>query len=256
MKAKRIIIKSIKAAILPVLFLAVWEIMGRKGIINTSILAMPSKILAKWIEMLENGKYPDYLLVSAGRFIKGFALGTICGLFIGTLMGLSRHANDFLGASTSLLRSIPVVAWVPIAILSLGVGESTKVILVAIGCFWAVFLNTMDGVKSVDFRYLEVAKVLEKNKHEVISRVVFPAAFPAIVTGLRSGFSNSWRGIVAAEMIGASSGIGYMISYGREVARPDMMYVGLVTVAVIGFLLDAILIHLQNMMLSRYNKKS
>lgn len=251
-KAKSII----KAAVFPILFILCWQLLGKNDIINTSVLSMPSKIWDKWTEMLDNGKYVDYLLVSFGRFIKGFALGTACGLILGTLMGLSKQANAFLGAATSLLRSIPVIAWVPIVILSLGIGEITKVILVAIGCFWAVFLNTMDGIKTVDFKYLEVAKVLEKNKYVVISKIVFPAAFPSIVTGLRSGFSNAWRGIVAAEMIGASSGIGYLISYGRESARPDMMYVGLITVAIIGLLLDLILIHLQGMMLSRYNKKA
>lgn len=251
--SKKVISSILIAAIVPVLFVLIWEISGQSGLINTSVLSMPSSILKKWLDMFESGKFQTYLIVSFGRFLKGFILGTVCGLVLGTLMGLSKKADKLLGAMMSLLRSIPLVAWVPIAILSLGIGENTKILLVAIGSFWSVFLNTMDGIKGVDFKYFEVARILEKRQLTVITKVVFPAAFPSIVTGLRAGFSNSWRAIVAAEMIGASSGIGYIITYARENSRPDMMYVGLITVAVIGLIIDLILVKLQKKMMSRYN---
>lgn len=248
--------KCIKAAIIPVLFLAVWETAGRCGWIDVAILTMPSKIIEGWVDLWEQGRYQQYLIDSMSRFIKGFFAGTLTGILLGTIMGLSAKVREYLGSTTSLLRSIPLLVWVPIAILSLGVGESTKVLLVGIGCFWAVFLNTMDGIKSVDQKYIEVANVLEKNKLQTIVKVVFPAAFPSIVTGLRSGFSNAWRSIAAAEMIGASSGIGFIISYGREISRADLMYVGLVTIAIIGLLLDFILVQLQDRMLARYYGKA
>lgn len=253
-KTASTIVAIIKAAILPILFVIVWESAGRKGSIDVAILSMPSKILENWIEMFGNGKYQAYLLISVQRFVKGFIFGAIFGLIFGTIMGLSKRANEYLVAMVGLLRSIPLIAWVPIAILSIGVGEKTKVILVAIGCFWSVFLNTMDGIKSVDQKLTEVALVLEKNTLTRIVKVVFPAAFPNIITGLREGFSNSWRSIVAAEMIGASAGIGFMISYAREISRPAMMYVGLITIGIIGLLLDLILIQIQKKVLSAYNK--
>lgn len=248
--------RYLKAAMIPVLFLVIWEIAGERGSINVSILSMPSKILNGWIKLWQDGKYQTYLVVSTIRFVKGFVAGSVAGLLLGTVMGLSKRITAYLGATTSLLRSIPLIAWVPIMILSLGVGEATRVILVAIGCFWSVFLNAMDGIKSVDLRYIEVADVLEKKSVETVVKVVIPAAFPSIVTGLRSGFSNAWRSIVAAEMIGTSSGIGFIISYGREINRPDFMYVGLVTVAIIGLLIDTVLVYVQNKMLSRYYGKA
>lgn len=246
------IVKYVKAAIIPILFLIIWEYAGRTGKIDVSILCMPSKIWDSWMELWQKGKYQTYLLVSLGRFLKGFLLGTAAGLCLGTLLGLSKRVRVYLSPVTSLLRPIPLLAWVPIVILSLGVGEFTKTFLIAIGCFWEVFLNTMDGIKGVDLKYIEVAEVLEKRRMTTILHVVFPAAFPSIVTGLRAGFGNSWKSIVASEMIGASSGIGFIISYARETSRADLMYIGLVTIAIIGLILDIILIHVQDLMLNRY----
>lgn len=255
MEKQKVPVKIVKALIVPVLFFLLWEICGRLGKMNVSILTMPSLIVESWIELIQNGKYRIYLSVSFLRFLKGFSFGSLLGLILGTVMGLSKRISAYFNASASLLRSIPLIAWVPIVILTMGVGEKSRAILVAIGCFWSVFLNTMDGMKSVNYRYLEVAEVLEKSRMEIITQVVFPAAFPSIVTGLRAGFSNSWRSIAAAEMIGASSGIGFIITYGRESSRPDLMYVGLVSVAVIGLILDIILVHIQDRMLQRYNQR-
>lgn len=258
MSRKNVVISKtiaiIKAAIIPVAFILIWEYAGSHGKIDVSILSMPSKIAESWRDLWSDGKYQAYLWISIQRFLKGFIFGALLGLAFGTLMGLSKRANTYLVAMVGLLRSIPLIAWVPIAILSIGVGERTKVILVAIGCFWAVFLNTMDGIKGVDQRLTEVARVLEKDAVTTITRVVFPAAFPSIITGLREGFSNSWRSIVAAEMIGASSGIGFIISYAREISRPAMMYVGLITIGIIGLVLDLILLRVQKKALNSYTK--
>ncbi|MGN0427672.1 MAG: ABC transporter permease [Agathobacter sp.] len=248
------IVIIIKAAIIPILFILFWEWAAHNGHVQISIVSAPSKIIASWKELFLKGKYQAFLGISTQRFIKGFLFGTFFGLAFGILMGLSKRANTYLVAVVGLLRSIPLVAWVPIAILSLGVGEKTKIILVAIGCFWSVFLNTMDGIKGVNQKYLEVATVLEKKRITQIVKVVIPAAFPNIITGLREGFSNSWRSIVAAEMIGASSGIGYIITYGREISRPDLMYVGLITIALIGLVLELILLQVQKAVLCSYSR--
>lgn len=246
------VIKIVKAAIIPIVFILLWETAARSGFVQISIVSSPSKIFESFLELFAKGKYQLYFGVSTERFFKGFILGSICGLLFGILMGLSNRANSYLVAMVGLLRSIPLVAWVPIAILSLGVGELTKDILVAIGCFWSVFLNTADGIKSVNPNYLEVATVLEKRKTTKIVKVVLPAAFPNVITGLREGFSNSWRSIVAAEMIGASSGIGYIITYGREISRPDLMYVGLITIAIVGLVLELLLLQIQKVVLNSY----
>jgi len=223
--------------------------------VDIAIVSSPSEILHTWQKNINNGKFFRYLRVSLMRFFEGFLVGSFFGLLLGIIMGLSKKIDHFFSAFTSLLRSIPLVAWVPIAIFAIGIGESTRVLLVAIGCFWAVFLNTQDGIKGVDFRLLEVAKKFGKGKLYTVFKVVIPAAFPNIVTGLRAGFSNSWRSIVAAEMIGASSGIGYLITYGREVQRADLMYQGLITIAVAGLLLDIVLVRVQDGMLKKYNRK-
>lgn len=248
------IIKILQGALIPIVVLVLWEKGARGGNIDTSILSSPSEIVLSWKQLLQQGKYQEYLFVSIDRFAKGFFFGTLCGLSLGTFLGLSKRANKYLVAIIGLLRSIPLIAWVPIVILSMGVGEVSKDVLVAIGCFWAVFLNTSDGIKGVDTRLTEVSYVLEKSLVTKVTRVVLPAAFPNIITGLREGFSNSWRSIVAAEMIGASSGIGFIISYSREISRPDLMFIGLLTVGIIGLTLDLVLLKLQAIVLRRYFK--
>ncbi|MGN0328870.1 MAG: ABC transporter permease [Lachnospira sp.] len=243
-------------ALFPVIFLLVWQIAGVNEWIDISILSYPEEVIECWGKYLRNGKYLKYLIDSTYRFFMGFFFGSLAGLILGLIMGLSKWVSRIFSATTSLLRSIPLIAWVPICILSLGTGETTRILLVSIGCFWSVFINTMDGIKGVDYKLVEVAKELEKNWIVTVTEVIIPAAFPSIVTGLRSGFSMSWKSIVAAEMIGASSGIGFIISYAREIQRPDMMYIGLVTVAIIGLILDIILVRIQDSMLSRYSNKS
>lgn len=248
------IVYKVSPVFAPMIFFAIWEVAAKNNWIDVSVLSSPSEILKTWGKNINNGKFFKYLWISLLRFFEGFIAGSIVGLLLGIVMGLSKKIDHYFSSFTSLLRSIPLIAWVPIAIFALGIGESTRILLVAIGCFWSVFLNTQDGIKSVDNKLLEVAKKFEKGRMYTVVKVVIPAAFPNIVTGLRAGFSNSWRSIVAAEMIGASSGIGYLITYGRETQRPDLMYQGLITIAVLGLLLDIVLIKVQNRMLKKYNK--
>lgn len=247
----RKIVDAIQIVFIPIVILIIWEVFARSGALSKSILPAPSVIGKTWKEYILNGTYQKYLLISLQRFLGGFTVGAVLGLALGIAMGLSRKVNILFTGITGLLRPIPNVGWIPLVILMFGVHESGKIVLVAIGCFWSVFINTIDGIKSVDSKYLELADSLEKNTYITITKIVIPAAFPSILTGIKQGFSNSWKSIVAAEMIAASAGIGFMISYARQVSRPDVMYVGLVTVALIGLLLDIVVNKVQDTILAR-----
>jgi len=184
------------------------------------------------------------------RVVKGFIIGTVLGIVIGSLMGVFEKVNKSLSVIVGILRPIPMIGWVPLLILWMGIDEGSKITVIALGTFWSVLINTIDGIRNVDRKYIEVAYILEKNKFTTLIKVVIPSALPSILTGIRLGFGNAWKAVVAAEMIAATSGIGYLISYARELSQPDVMLVGLLTIGLMGLLIDFVIIKIQNRVLS------
>jgi sulfonate transport system permease protein len=156
-------------------------------------------------------------------------------------MGLFKPIEKAFSLITGLLRPIPIVAWVPMLILWMGIDESSKITVIAIGSFWPTLLNVIHGIKSTDKKYLEVAEILEKNKFTVLTKVVFPSALPSIFTGLRVAIGIAWMSVIAAELIAAASGIGYLIMYAREISQPDVMLVGVLSIGITGLLIDVLI---------------
>jgi sulfonate transport system permease protein len=171
---------------------------------------------------------------------------------LGVLTGLFAKVNDVLAALMGVLRPIPVIAWVPVLIVWMGIDESSKVLVIAIASFWPALLNTYQGVRNVDKKLLEVASILEKSKFVVLTKVVIPSAVPFIFAGMRLGVGGAWSSVVGAEMIAAAAGIGYMIAYARELSQPDVMFVGVFVIGLVGLLIDAILLRLERRLL-RWN---
>jgi sulfonate transport system permease protein len=230
--------KKIDAVIAPVLLLVVWEAASRAGLVNRSILPAPSQIAVKLWDLLKDGKLLQNLGISIRRVAQGFLIGSILGLLLGTWMGLAARVNRILGSLVGILRPVPMVAWIPLLILWAGIGEGSKVAVIIIGTFWPVLLNTIQGIQSTDKKLLEVAQVLEKDKRTVLLQVVLPGALSSILTGLRLGIGTAWSCVVAAEMIAASKGIGYMIMYAREMSQPSVIFVGVFVIGAIGLLID------------------
>lgn len=235
----------IMAAIIPVIVLVYWKIASDTGIINTNILASPGAVCAAFKEMLDNGKLLNNIKVSAARVFYGYFIGAVLGLVIGTFVGLYKNVSRALVAVIGILRPIPPIALIPFFILWLGIGETSKITVIAIGSFWPVLLNTIQGIQEVDTKLLEVADVFGKNKFTIFFKIILPSAIPAIFTGLRLGISQSWTCVVTAEMIAASAGVGFMIQYARELAQPDILFLGIITIGIIGILIDLIMIVLQ-----------
>lgn len=229
----------------PVLVLLGWHYITMSGAANQAILPSITKVVDTVVTLIENGKLAGHLLTSFQRVLKGFAIGAISGIVLGTIMGYSPFFNRFFGSLVGILRPIPMIAWIPLLILWLGIGEKTKVTLIAVGTFWSVLLNTIHGIQSVDYKLLEVAQILKKNKISVIFQVIIPSAIPSIITGLRLGFGMAWSCVVAAEMIAASKGMGYMINYARETSKPAEVIVGIFVIGLIGLLIDTILLQIQ-----------
>ena len=236
----------------PVVLVAAWQISSNLGILNASILPAPSTIWDTLISMVKSGEIFKHLGISLLRVIKGYTLGCFLGITIGTLMGLMKMLDKALTLIVGIFRPIPVIAWVPMLILWLGIDESSKVTVIAIGSFWPILLNTIHGIKNTDKKYLELAQTLEKSKTLILFKIILPSALPSIFTGLRIGIGSAWMSVVGAELIAASSGIGYLISYARELSQPDVMLVGVCSIGIIGLLIDLIIRRIEKRLL-RWN---
>lgn len=231
--------------ILPVAVIILWQVAGSRGWLNASICPSPTRIVAAFMKQIGKGSLQNNVLVSLQRVVIGYAIGAVLGVLIGIITGLSRLADRILSLTFETLRPIPIIAWVPVLILWTGIGEESKIIVIVIGSFWSVFLNAADGIRNVDKKYIEVSTIFMKSRQEVITKVVLPAALPSIFTGLRLGVGTAWISVIGAELIAASAGLGYLISYSREMSQPANMFVGVFTIGIIGCLINVLIRQLE-----------
>ncbi|MCI7180327.1 MAG: ABC transporter permease [Schaedlerella sp.] len=231
--------------IIPICCIIVWQILGNKGVINQAIMPKPTTLVEKFIPLLKNGTLLRNLTASLKRVLTGYVIGAFMGIILGIIIGFYPFAEKMTAFMVGILRPIPALACIPILILALGIGEESKIAVIMIGSFWPVLLNTIQGIHGVDEKLIQLGNVLEKSRFQMISGIIIPSAFPSIFTGLRLGISSSWTNIVAAEMIAASAGMGYMISYAREMSQPAQVLIGIFTIGIVGLMIDIIVIALQ-----------
>lgn len=233
-----------------------WQRAAKNGTVNASILPKPSLIVEKFLAMLKDGSLAKYTVISLKRVLWGYLLGGGTGLILGFLIGLSRRLERFMNLYIGILRPIPPIAWIPFLIMALGIGEISKITVIAIGSFWPLLLNTIEGVHAADDSLLELGSVLEKDKKTVIFKIILPSAIPSVFTGARLGISRAWSCVVTAEMIAASAGVGYLIQYARELSQPALMFVGVAVIGLIGLLIDAVMVAIQKKLLYWNNRKA
>ncbi|MCC8060543.1 MAG: ABC transporter permease [Clostridiales bacterium] len=234
----------------PLFLLLAWYIASTYGYVRSSILPSPQKIVSTLASLAVSGKLWKDMSISIIRVLRGFLVGAVAGIFLGALMGFFPPINRVASTLVSIFRPIPMLAWIPIFILWLGIGEPSKTAVIFIGSFWSVLLNTIHGIQSTDPKLLEVARILEKPRLTIIFKIYLPSALPSIFTGLRLGIGSAWTCVVGAEMIAATSGIGYMIHYARELAQPARVYAGVLCIGIVGILIDKSLSMLQRKLLS------
>lgn len=237
--------------ILPVILIGAWQIAADLGKMNTFLIPSPRMIFENFIEIILNGRLGNNIAASLQRVVVGFIIGAVLGLIVGFIMGLSKNINRLLTLFVSVLRPIPTIALIPVFILLLGIGEESKYAIIAIGSFWSVLLNTINGVENADAKLLEVAYAYRIPKVQQIFRVILPSALPSVLTGIRLGVGAAWISVIGAEMIAASRGIGYMITYARDNSQVSTMYAGVLTIGLIGLVIDRVLITLQKFYLKR-----
>lgn len=230
----------LKGLALPVILIVLCELLVRSGVIEPYLLPAPSSLLQSLAELVE-GDLWQHIGVSTWRVIWGFAIGSGLGLIFAIFVGLNKQAEEFLEPSFSAIKSIPSLAWIPLLLLWLGIDEASKITLIAIGAFFPTYTNTVAAIQGVDRKLIEVARVYRLKYWQQIQQIVLPAASPGILTGLRNSLSLSWMFMIAAELIAATQGIGYLLSDGRETSRPDIVIITIILLAILGKITDKLM---------------
>ena len=224
--------------IIPVVAAVVWEFAVRWGWSNGRLVPPPSVIYATFAELAATGELQRHALATVARVAAGFGLGVVAGTLLGALTGYSVGLFRLLDPTIQALRAIPSIAWVPLFILWLGIFEASKITLIAVGVFFPVYLGVMGAVMSVDRKIVEVGRAFRLSGFEMVRRILLPAVLPAYVIALRSGLGLGWMFVVAAEFMGASEGLGFLLVDGQQLGKPAQIVAAIVAVAVIGKITD------------------
>ncbi|MFK8252091.1 ABC transporter permease [Ancylobacter terrae] len=219
-----------------------WELAVRSGLAQGRLVPAPSAILATLAELARGGDLALHIRATLARVAAGFALGVAAGTLLGALAGASGLARALLDPTLQGLRAIPSIAWVPLFILWLGIFEASKVTLIAVGVAFPVYLGTLGAILSVDRKIIEVGRSFRLTRLQLARRILLPAVLPHYVVALRSGLGLGWMFVVAAEFMGASEGLGYLLVDGQQLGKPAQIVAAIVVFAVLGKLTDALLV--------------
>ena len=242
------VMNKLKGLFIPVFALILGEILVKNGFIQPYLLPTPSSLWDSFLE-LSTGDLWLHIWTSTWRVFLGFFIGSSLALIFAILVGLNKQAEDFLEPSFSALKSIPSLAWIPLLLLWLGIDETSKITLIAIGAFFPTYTNTVAAIQGVDRKLIEVAQVYRLKYLQQIKEIILPAASPGILTGLRNSLSLAWMFMIAAELIAATQGIGYLLSDGRETSRPDIVIIAIILLAVLGKITDSLMKLAENWLL-------
>ncbi|MBA4382864.1 MAG: ABC transporter permease [Sideroxydans sp.] len=230
-----------RGLLFPILVVIAWEVSSRLGYVAPNLLPPPSEIWTTVIELAKGGKLSEHVAASLLRVAIGFSIGAALAIVIGSILGFSLTLAAYFDPTFQALRAIPSLAWVPLLLLWLGIDEAPKITLIAIGAFFPIYLALVAGIHNVDKKLVELGQIYGLSKFQQIRRIFIPAALPYLFTGLRTGLSLSWMFLVAAELIAATQGLGYLLTDGREMARVDIVIAAIIILALLGKVSDSIL---------------
>ncbi len=224
----------------PIVLLGLWQLGSATGLIPQDVLPAPSLIAGAGVELVRTGELADALRVSGVRVIEGLLLGGVVGVVLGTAVGLSRWAEATVDPPMQMLRALPHLGLIPLFILWFGIGELPKVLLVALGVSFPLYLNTFSAIRQVDPKLFETAQVLGFSFWQRFRIIIAPCTAPQVLVGLRQALAIAWLTLIVAEQINADKGIGFLINNARDFLRIDVIIVGLIVYAMLGIGTDAI----------------
>lgn len=220
--------------LLPVGLALGWEIIVQLGLSNGRLVPPPSILFATIAELAQSGELARHVAATLWRVLTGFALGVLAGTVLGAIAGYWDLARRLLDPTVQALRAIPSLAWVPLFILWLGIFETSKIALIAAGVFFPVYLGVMGAILSVDRKIVEVGRTFRLSGPAMIRRILLPAVLPAYVVAIRVGLGLGWMFVVAAELMGASEGLGYLLLDGQQLGKPAQILAAIVIFAILG----------------------
>ena len=229
---------------LPAAFFLIWAIGSHFSLWNFYIIPPPGEIAGAFYQTLSDGTLFKHLLVSIYRVFAGFLAALLLAAPLAVLLGINKNWRPYLHISLECVRHIPPLATIPILILWFGIGELPKLLIVVMATFFPIFFNTLHGIGSCDSKLVEVGKSFGMDRRKILRYVVLPSALPSVLIGMRLGLGYSWRALIGAELIAASSGIGYMILDAEQMSRPDIVLVGIFCIGILGTLINRLFLKL------------
>lgn len=230
--------------VLPLTLALAWEAAVWSGWSNGRLVPPPSRVFATIAELARSGELWKHIATTLSRVAAGFGFGVIAGTLFGAISGYWGIARRLLDPTVQALRAIPSIAWVPLFILWLGIFETSKVALIAVGVFFPVYLGVMGAILSVDRKIVEVGRTFRLSGPAMIRRILLPAVLPAYVVALRVGLGLGWMFVVAAEFMGASEGLGYLLIDGQQLGKPAQILAAITIFALLGKTTDWLIEHL------------
>lgn len=224
----------------PIALLVLWQIAGATGVLPERVLPAPQLIAGSALELIESGELGRALAVSSIRVAQGFVLGAVAGLVLGVVVGSSRIADALVDPPLQMIRALPHLGLIPLFILWFGIGETPKVLLIALGVIFPIYLNTASGLRQVDPKLRDMATVFGFGRRQRLTEVILPSIAPQVLVGVRQSLAIGWLTLIVAEQLNATNGIGYLIMNARDYFRIDVILVGLIVYALLGIATDAV----------------
>ncbi|WP_144611687.1 ABC transporter permease [Bacillus cereus] len=230
----------VRAITIPIIVLIIWQLAGVFNLVSKTVLPTPLDIFLAFQELIKTGELFGHLSISVFRAAAGFFIGGSLGIILGTIVGFSTRSEQYLDPSVQMLRTVPHLAVAPLFVLWFGFGETSKVLLIADGAFFPLYVNAFLGIRGVDSKLFDVARVLEFSKRKLITKLILPAALPNLLLGARLSLGVAWVSLVVAELMGSTEGIGYMIMDARQFSNTDIVFVGIIIFAFVGKFSDSL----------------
>jgi len=239
MKVKRLVYESrLSGGLLLLMLIILWELLPRYGLIYARYFPPFSTVMGAWVEGIQSTEILRHAAISISRAFRGYFLAILIGVTLGTLTGTIRWVSEFLEVTVELLRPMPSVALVPIAILLFGTSDKYNISIITFACIWPIYVNTFEGTKSIDTQWVDTGRIYGTTRFDLIRKVIIPAALPYIVSGLRVSLGTAIIVVTVTEMLASYKGLGFFIMETQGAYRIPQMYSGIITIGVVGYSLN------------------
>ena len=236
--------------IFPILLLGLWYIATVKLWLPEQILPPPALVWQSTVELWQEGELQFHFQISAVRILWSVLIGATVGIVLGVWLGLMKRSRDYVFPSINLIAQFPIVGWIPLLMIFLGIDEALKIAAISLAVFPAVLISTYKGIAQVPHSLLEVAEVYQYTPLQKLKNVIIPSALPSVISGLRQGIMQAWLALVFVELLASSEGIGFLMVWGRQLMQMDLIFMAIILIGLTGFVLDSILAKLEK--LSRF----